>query len=211
MRTMDYIPNTDLKLMQDTNHFKMTSDSIHLCEFLNIRKNDKVLDVGCNNGVIALYSKLKTHNLCVGIDINEEAIELAKKNIKLNDLNNIEFYCSRLQDFNGLNFDLISCNPPYHKDDTQTDYANFDGTLTLDELAQHAFPLLKDKGRCSIVIKAERLSEAITIFNSYRFGLKRIRFIHHSIKHKASSVCLEFIKNGVEQTIVEAPIINVGE
>lgn len=208
MRTMDYIPNTNLKLMQDSHLFKMTSDSIHLCEFIKIRKHDKVLDVGCNNGVITMFAKLKTDNLCVGIDINSEAITLARENAILNDLNKIEFHACPLQEFNSSNFDLICCNPPYHKDSNHLDNANFDGTLKLDELAKYSYPLLKDKGRCSIVIKAERISEAITVFNSYRFGLKRLQFIHHSIKHKASSVCLEFIKNGVEQTLVDAPIIN---
>lgn len=211
MRKFDYIPNTNLKLMQDPHLFKMTSDSIHLCEFVKVRKNDKVLDIGCNNGVITMYVKLKTSNLCVGIDINQVAIDLAKENAILNHLNDIEFYAIPLQNYNSSNYDLICCNPPYHKDDSNLDHANFDGSLKLDELARYSYPLLKDKGRCSIVIKAERLSEAITLFNAFRFGLKRVRFIHHSLKHNASSVCLEFIKNGVEQTIIEAPIINSGD
>lgn len=208
MRTLDYIPNTNLKLMQDSHHFKMTSDSIHLCEFINVRKRDKVLDIGCNNGVISMVAKLKTNGDCVGIDINSEAIKLAKENADLNLLTHISFVNSSVQEYMDSNFDLISCNPPYHKDKTNKDTANFDGMLTLEELAFHSFRLLKDKGRCAIVIKSERLSECITVFNNYKFGLKRIRFIHHSINHPSSSVCLEFIKNGVQQTIVEAPVIN---
>jgi len=208
MRTIDFIPNTNLKLMQDSHLFKMTSDSIHLCEFINVRKNDKVLDIGCNNGVITMFAKLKTNNTCVGIDINSEAILLAKENSILNNLTNISFLNIPLQAYNETNFDLICCNPPYHKDSLNTDNANFDSTLKLDELAMYSYRLLKDKGKCNIVIKAERISEAIVLFNTYRFGLKRIRFIHHSIKHKASSVCLEFIKNGIEQTMIDAPVIN---
>ena len=208
MRTIDYIPNTNLKLMQDSHLFKMTSDSIHLCEFIKVRKHDKVLDIGCNTGVITMFMSLKTDNLCVGIDINSDAINLAKENAELNKLSNIEYYHCSLQEYKNSNFDQISCNPPYHKDSSNSDYANFDGTLKLDELASFTYPLLKDKGRCAIVIKAERISEAITVFNFHRFALKRICFIHHSSKHKASSVCLEFIKNGIEQTIVEAPILN---
>lgn len=208
MRTLDYIPKTELKLMQDSHHFKMTSDSIHLCEFINVRKRDKVLDIGCNNGVITMFAKLKTNGYCVGIDINYEAIKLAIENSELNHLTNITFVNSSVQDYNDSNFNLIICNPPYHKDKMNIDTANFDGKLTLEELALNSFRLLNDKGRCAIVIKSERLSECITVFNKYKFGLKRIRFIHHSINHPSSSVCLEFIKNGVQQTIVEAPIIN---
>ena len=208
MRTLDFIPNTELKLIQDSRHFKMTSDSIHLCEFINVRKRDKVLDIGCNNGVITMYAKLKTNGFCVGIDINSDAIKLASENADLNQLTHITFVNSKVQNYLDSNFDLISCNPPYHKDKTNKDTANFDGMLTLDELAFHSFRLLKDKGRCAIIIKSERLSECITVFNNNKFGLKRIRFIHHSINHPSSSVCLEFIKNGVQQTIVEAPVIN---
>ena len=60
----------------------------------------------------------------------------------------------------------------------------------------------------AIIIKSERISEAIIVFNTFKLSLKRIRFIHHSVNHSASSVCLEFIKNGIQQTIVEAPVIN---
>lgn len=208
MRTLDFIPNTDLKLIQDSQHFKMTSDSVHLCEFIHVRKKDKVLDIGCNNGVITMFIKRKTNGLCIGIDINLDAINLAKENADLNQLTHIDFINTSVQDYVDANFDLISCNPPYHKDKTNIDTANFDGMLTLDELAYHSYRLLKDKGRCAIVIKSERLSESIIVFQKYKFGLKRIRFIHHSINHPSSSVCLEFIKNGVQQTIVEAPIIN---
>jgi tRNA1(Val) A37 N6-methylase TrmN6 len=208
MRTLDYIPNTNLKLMQDSHLFKMTSDSIHLCEFIKVRKNDKVLDIGCNNGVIIMSAKLKTNGLCVGIDINDQAIELAKENAVLNKLSNIEFYNVSLQTFEMKNFDLICCNPPYHKDKTHPDKANFDSELDMKDLAKYSSLILKDKGRCAIVIKAERISEAITTFNSHKLGLKRIRFIHHSVNHPSSSVCLEFIKNGIQQTIVEAPVIN---
>jgi tRNA1(Val) A37 N6-methylase TrmN6 len=208
MRTIDYIPNTELKLIQDSQHFKMTSDSIHLCEFINVRKRDRILDIGCNNGVITMFVKLKTTGDCVGIDINEDAIKLARENALYNKLTKIEFINTSVQEYHDDYFDLISCNPPYHKDKTNHDTANFDGRLSLDELAYNAYRLLKDKGRCSIVIKSERLSECITVFHVHKFGLKRIRFIHHSIHHPSSSVCLEFIKNGVQQTIVEAPIIN---
>lgn len=208
MRTIDYIPDTNLKLMQDSHLFKMTSDSIHLCQFIKVRKNDKVLDIGCNNGVITMFAKLMTNNVCIGIDINFDAIILAKENVTLNKLSKINFINISLQEYKDTNFDLICCNPPYHKDSTHPDNANFDRTLKLDELAKYSYPLLKDKGRCAIVIKAERISEAIVLFNSYHFGLKRVRFIHHSVKHKASSVCLEFIKNGIEQTVIESPVIN---
>lgn len=208
MRNLDYIPNTNLKLMQDSHLFKMTSDSIHLCEFISVRKNDKVLDIGCNNGVIIMFAKLKTNGLCVGIDINSEAIDLAKENAELNQLSNIEFYNISLQEFSQSNFDLICCNPPYHKDNMHPDKANFDSELDLTDLAKHSSRILKDKGRCAIVIKSERMSEIITIFSTFKLGLKRIRFIHHNVNYPASSVCLEFIKNGIQQTIVEAPVIN---
>ena len=155
-----------------------------------------------------MFVKMKTNGYCVGIDINSNAIDLAKENALLNSLNNIEFMHISLQAFKQTSFDLICCNPPYHKDKFHPDTANFDGTLTLDELAKYAYDILKDKGRCNIIIKAERLSESITVFNTFRFGLKRIKCIHHSINHPASSVCLEFIKNGSHQLIIEAPVIN---
>jgi len=55
-----------------------------------INKNEKILDIGCGSGSLAIYYTSKG-NRVVGIDISGKAIESARKSAQLLDLKNIEF------------------------------------------------------------------------------------------------------------------------
>jgi len=210
MRTLDFIPNTSLKLIQSKNHFRMTSDSVILSEFMQIRSRDKVLDIGTNNGVLLLVVGLKSKERCVGIDIHEEAIEIAKENAELNHLPHLSFEHSSVQNFMSDTFDVCICNPPYHAyaQSHKDDPANHDVYLSLEDLAIHSYRLLKDKGRLVMILKTPRVYECIDVMNQHALKLKRLQSIHHSLKHSASSVCLEFVKNGKDELKIEAPIFH---
>ncbi len=209
MRT-DYIKGTSLKLIQSDQIYKMTSDTYHLANFIKIRKHDRVLEVGCNHGVIIMVVSLNTDQECLGIDINQNALELAKQNVILNEIKNVRFEWLDFKHIRQNNFDLVVCNPPYYKHQKKDDdQAKLDVSLSLEDLAKQAFVVLKDKGRCSIILAAERMGEAIQIFANQRFALKRMQMIHHSLHHPASSVCMEFNKLGNVHCKVEAPIVNV--
>lgn len=207
MIRLDFINGTALKLYQNTNHFRMTSDSVILTRFMHVRKQDRILDVGTNNGVLLLVAGTQSHQSSVGIDINPDAIALAVKNAQVNQLGHLEFLTVALQDFDAPKFDQILCNPPYHdhRQHASDDKANFDLTLSLEDLAKHSCRLLKDKGRLAIIVKAQRLHEAFYTFEKHHLCVKRMQSIHHSLKHDASSICLEMVKNGHFETRIEAP------
>jgi len=213
MIRLDFIEGTSLKLYQDTNHFRMTSDSVMLTRFMRVRKQDRILDVGTNNGVLLLVAGTQTNAPSVGIDINPDAIELARKNAEFNQLRHLEFLPVSLQDYDAPKFDLILCNPPYHdhRQHASDDAANFDFTLSLEDLANHAYRLLKDKGRLAIILKAQRMHEAFFTFEKHHLCVKRMQSIHHSLKHDASSICLEMVKNGHTETRIEPPIFHIAK
>ena len=205
---MDYLEKPYIQIKQSS-RYKMSSDTHHLAKFMEIRKNDKVIDVGTNNGVLALAAAVQTKNNVVGLDIDQEAILLATENAELNKCENLEFILCPVQDYESTLVDVVVSNPPYHNDARfKEDVMQFDDTLSLDDLAKHAYRCLKDKGRMYLIIKAYRLCETVLIFNERHFSLRRIQMIHHSVNHQASSVCMEFRKNGKSHLIIEAPIIN---
>lgn len=207
MSLIDYIPDTTLKLKQDK-RYRMTSDTIHLARFMEIRKQDVVLDVGTNNGVLALIASQKTNQECYGIDIDVSSIELAQLNADLNSIHTVHFSVCYLQEFLGCPMDVIVCNPPYFKDDGEShNPMEFDSQLSLEDLAQHAYRLLKDKGRIFIIIKSSRLVETMDVFTRHKLQIKRIQTIHHTKDHPASSVCIEATKNGRSMVRIEAPVI----
>ena len=100
MKQLDYLTNTKLKLYQDDEMFKINSDTVRLGEFLNLTKNNyTILDIGTNNGALLLYAyNKKKAKFYYGVDINNEALELAKENMEMNEIKEYEFFNKDVKD-----------------------------------------------------------------------------------------------------------------
>ena len=53
-----------------------------------INKSDKVIDIGCDHNLLAIYMYQKNKQIVVGSDINPEPLKLAKTNLEKYDLSN---------------------------------------------------------------------------------------------------------------------------
>ena len=90
---------------------------------INVRDKNykKVLDLYCGTGTIGIYIKDYVDKV-IGIDYNSSNIEDAKKNVELNNLNNIEFICDKVEnkidEFTDI--DLVIVDPPRAGLDTKT-------------------------------------------------------------------------------------------
>ena len=62
----------------------------------NLTKEDTVLDLYCGIGTIGTFASPYVRQV-YGIEIVEQAIEDAKRNAKLNKIDNIEFYCGDVE------------------------------------------------------------------------------------------------------------------
>lgn len=85
---------------------------------IELSKDDKVLDLGCGYGVVGIYiAKLIGEENVVMSDIDEECIELSKRNAKANNLGEISIVQSDgLTNITDNDFSIILSNPPYHSD-----------------------------------------------------------------------------------------------
>ena len=81
-------------------------------------KGDKVLDLGCGYGVVGIVAaKLIGDSNVTMCDISYDAIALAKRNIELNDVQNVKVIQSNaLEKIEDTDFTIILANPPYHVD-----------------------------------------------------------------------------------------------
>ena len=111
--------NKNLKIIQRSDYFNFSIDSLLISEFVNIQKNTKkILDLGTGNAAIPLFLSKKTSAKIYGIEIQEVSYKLALRNININNLDeqiyiiydNMKNY---LKYFNMGFFDIIVSNPPY--------------------------------------------------------------------------------------------------
>ena len=84
--SFDYLPDTNIYLKQRKDMFRVNTDTHLLGNFMLVKKNESVLDIGTNNGALLLYASRYTDDLS-GVDILKEAIELAAFNMEYNGLN----------------------------------------------------------------------------------------------------------------------------
>lgn len=200
----------NLKIVQNTDMFNFSLDSVLLPNFVTLNKNTaKILDIGCGNAPIPLILSTKTSAKIIGVEIQKDVYELALKTVKMNDLekqieiinddiNNIYTY------FETESFDTVVCNPPYFKVATTPNLntieyktiARHEIKLNLEQIINIAKKVLKNNGNIAMVHRPERLSDIITIMRKNNIEPKRIRFIYPKETKEANILLIEGVKNG---------------
>ena len=74
-----------------------------------------ILDIGTGSGAISIsLAKELSNSKIIGVDISQDAINLANENKVLNEVENVDFIVSDLfKNIGAKKFDLIVSNPPY--------------------------------------------------------------------------------------------------
>ena len=201
-----------VKVYQDENLYKFTSDAIKLAKFCKIKTTDSVLDMCAGCGVVGLYAySIKKFNKLYFNEIQLKMCKLIEKNIKLNNLeNNCKVLCKNLNDLNLGDFDkpldVIVCNPPYFKlngkvkEDGAVALCRHEIATNLEQIILISSRLIKDKGKLYIIIPSNRLCESVILLNKFKFEVKKME-IYNS--HSMATVCLlECVKCGKSGVIV---------
>jgi release factor glutamine methyltransferase len=77
-----------------------------------------ILDLGTGSGCIAITIRKELDSNVTALDISKEAIEVAKENAKLNDVD-IDFINKDMTTYKEKKYDVIISNPPYIKYDEE--------------------------------------------------------------------------------------------
>ena len=102
-------PNPNLE--QYITPAEIASDIIFNAAQLGDIENKVILDLGCGTGIFSFGAYLAGAKKVIGIDIDEKAVETAKKFAKKNKLK-IEFFVKDVGDVN-FKCDTIIMNPPF--------------------------------------------------------------------------------------------------
>ncbi len=194
-----------VKIYQDENLYKFTSDSIKLAKFCKFKSSDNVLDMCAGCGVVGFYAySLRACNKIYFNDIQLQMCDLINKNIELNSLRDkAEVLCKDLKDLALSDFDkhldVIVCNPPYFKlngkikEDTSKAICRHEIATNLVQIIETASKLLKSKGRFYLVVPSSRLCECVTLLSKNNLEVKNMEVYHSNGK---STICLlEGVKN----------------
>ena len=110
----------NMKIIQRKDMFNFSLDTVLLANFCTINKDvDKIIDFGTNNAAIPLLLSRRTDKKIVGIEIQGEAVEIAKKNVDINCLNDqINIVYDDIKNYvkNNDKVKLVVCNPPFFKE-----------------------------------------------------------------------------------------------
>ncbi len=170
-------------------HHTFGTDAVLLSNFANARAKDKLVDLGTGCGIIAfLMLRDKMCETAYGVDISDEAIELAGSSAKENGFDNFTAVRSDLKDLKGkLPFGchtLVTCNPPYkapgaglQNPESHARVARHEVECTLEDIVAVSAKLLQTGGRLCMCQRPERLSELMSTMSKHKIEPKRLRLV----------------------------------
>lgn len=206
----DLLAYDGLKIIQRKDLFRFSLDSLLLADFININlRTKRIIDFGTGLGPIPLYLSLKTDKPIIGIDIQEDMVELAKESVKLNKLENqITIYkrdiLEAFKDYETNIFDVISVNPPffkYHNDEFLNDIdaftiARHEVYIDLEGIIISAKRMITNGGSLNLIHRANRLDEIVVLLNKHGFVIKRLKFVYTTTSKDAMMVLIDARANG---------------
>ena len=206
---IDDLEFKNLKIIQNTKGFCFGIDAVLLSDFAkNIKKNAKVLDLGTGTGIISILLCGKTNlETRVGVEVQKEVANMAKRSSKLNNLENkFEIINENIINLDNIYernfFDVIITNPPYKKENTgivneeeKKLISRHEVLAKLEDYIKISNKLLKDKGEFYMVHRPERLVDIIAYMRQYKIEPKEIRFVCSHEKEPPKLVLIKGVKN----------------
>lgn len=217
---IDDLEYKGLKIIQNKNGFCFGIDSILLSDFAKeIKHGSIVIDLGTGTGIIGILLCAKTKlSKVIGIEIQEKVYEMAKRSIRLNNMEdkfqvineNITNIENRLE---LETFDAVVTNPPYKKvgtgltnDNTEKLISRHEITANLEDFIKISSKLLKDKKSLYMVHRPDRLVDIIEILRKYKLEPKNIKFVYPNIEKEPNLILIKATKNAKPFLKVEKPL-----
>jgi len=218
--TVDQTLGGRLRIIQKKNGYRFSLDALILAHFTALRERDNLIDLGTGSGIIALIlTKRFRCGRVLGIEIQEELVELARRNVLLNgleeevemrrgDVRRPEFFCEP------QSFSAAVCNPPYRRlrsgrinPDPEKAVARHEIAGTVGDFLAAAVYALRPEGRIQMIYPATRMVQLLAEMRNRRIEPKRLRLVHSRSGGSAAFVLAEGVKGGRERLNVLPPLI----
>lgn len=218
MKEINDLYDYGYKIVQKSDYFKFSLDSMLLANFVNINMSDsKLLDFCTGNCPIPIILSNSIKNI-VAFEVQKEIYELGDESLKLNNINNVKLINDDIKNIGNYYeegyFDIITCNPPYFKvidssrinDNNVKAIARHEILIKLEDIVSLAYKFLRDKGKLYIVYRPDRLMELLKLFDKYKFGIKKLQCCYNNSDSLSSMILIEAMKNGQDDLKILAPL-----
>jgi len=217
--TVEDLQLKGLKLIQKKDGFRFGIDAVLLSDFADVKKNDRVIDLGSGTGIIPILLSAKTRaRELVGLEIQPQMAEMAQRSVIMNNLaDKIKIICGDIRKvreiFESSSFNYVTSNPPYmnsgggiiNPSDAKA-IARHEIACTLEDVISGAGYLLNPSGKFAMIHRPERLADIICLMRKYHIEPKYLRFIHPAPNIKPAMILIRGAKNGNPQLKVLEPL-----
>lgn len=219
--TVDTFLNGKLRIIQSQRGYRFSVDALLLAEFVSIKDEDLVIDLGAGSGIISLFLATKRKvGFIVGIELQKELASQAQRNVALNELERkiaiIQGDLRHLPLARGF-ADVVVCNPPYRQQrsgrinpDESKAIARHEIAASLDAILAAAKALLKPGGRLTLIYPANRLTEVFTKMRKEGLEPKRLQIIFPDSASYAKLALIEGRLQGRSGLKILSPIFGQG-
>ena len=217
---LDDLQRNGYKIIQNPNKFCFGMDAVLLSGFINVKRGEKVLDLGTGTGIIPILLEAKTKGEhFTGLEIQTESADMATRSVAYNNLSDkITIVNGDIKEaaklFGPASFDVVTTNPPYMNDnhgiknpDLPMAIARHEILCSLEDVIREGAKVLKENGRFYMVHRPFRLVEIFTIMTKYRLEPKRMRLVYPYVDKEPNMVLIEGLKGGKSMIKVEKPLI----
>ena len=216
---IDDLMRSGRKIIQSANEFCFSMDSVLLAHFPKYKNKYKVLDLGTGTGVMPLLIADEVNHIDA-IELNPTMAEIAKQNVKLNELENkisiIEGDYRQFRTyFKAESFDLVIANPPYRaigsgavNEVEGIATARHEFTAKLEDVVTAARFALKYHGIFCMIHITERLCEIVDVLHRHQFEMKRLRLIQPKFNKPPNLMLIEAMVGGAAGALkIEVPLV----
>ncbi len=218
--TIDTLFQGRLAVIQKRRGYRFSLDAVLLADFVKIRGEEAVMDLGAGNGVVSLILAFLYPSVDVSsLEIQQEMVERARRSATLNRLekrlNIVQGDVRSIRRiFPPRSFDVVVCNPPYRRlatgrinPDPERRLARHEITGSLGDFLGASSYLLRRKGRMALVYPATRLLDALQLMRREGIEPKRLRLVHSFDKSPAILGLVEGTLCGGSELEVMPPLV----
>ena len=221
MKVIEELGIDNLKIIQNDELYRFTSDAVMLSKFADAKKDDIVADFCSGSGIVGIHYYALNKN-CKSVDLIEiqpELASLSKESIDIKNLgdifNVINLPIQQLgNEYNGK-YSLILCNPPYKKKGSGEVNGNeniamcrHEITVTQEEIISVASKKLKHGGRLCICQRIERFTDLIVSLRQNGLEPKQIQFVSTSANNPPYLFMVNAVKGVKPQLKIPVNAIN---